>query len=348
MPNLMIEYVVLAIAIARKRWQHFVIPMILALAAGAVLTKIAPKTYTTKSLILLQSANRTTGLTGPQSILAREAVLQQISAIDAWIKSDQVLRDLLPKLVEGKQLHGETLNTHVRALRTSLSLELIGNSALEIRLVGLEARGLARKLEIIIERIMDGLTGPEQSILNASQFITLRRTEEVRAAEMALEREIVALGSADPGSVVARLRQMAEIQARANAAGVGDAAAEQMNVIRQTISREIGPTAKLEALYARLQEANARANRLRGRAHNSGNYFGIFDTPENLLLVGRPQDPLYGENSWKKAIIALLLLCAMLTAGIVILVELLSGRARLQGEFEKLTGVPVVARFPRL
>jgi hypothetical protein len=342
------EYGVMVVAVARRRWLQFVVPVILILAAGAILAKLAPKVYSTKSLILLQSANRSTGLTGPQSILAREAVLQQISAIDSWIKSDQVLQGLLPKLVEGKQLQGDALITQMRALRLSLNMELIGNSTLEIRLEGPEARGLARKLEIIIERIMDGLTGPEQSILNASQFISMRRTEELRSAEVALEREIFALGYADPGPVVARLKQVAEIKARSNGAGAGDAAANEINVIRQSISRDGTLVAKLEALYGLYHEANLRSNRPRGATRSSGNYFGIFDTPENLLLVGRPQDPLYGENSGRKPIIGLIILAIMSTAGVLIFLELVSGRARLQSEFETLSGVPVVARFPRL
>lgn len=74
----------------------------------------------------------------------------------------------------------------------------------------------------------------------------------------------------------------------------------------------------------------------------------IFDSPDNLLVVGRPKDPIFGESIAKKPAIAGILLGALVSVGLVLVVEFLEGRMRTRREYETVAGLPVVARLGKI
>jgi capsular polysaccharide biosynthesis protein len=78
-------------------------------------------------------------------------------------------------------------------------------------------------------------------------------------------------------------------------------------------------------------------------SHNV-NYPGIFESPEKLTLIGRPRDPLFGENPLRKYAIAAAFFSLLLGLALAFLAELFDPRLRSRRQVEALTGLPVVAR----
>lgn len=359
-PKALREFTVLVLDVARRRALLFCVPVGIALLLGVIAVKLAPIKYEASSLILLQSANRA----GNSNFgVPHSAVTEQIAAVEAWLKSDQVLIGLLPELMDGKTPQNAAEQySMLTVLRKSLTLELIGSSVLEVRLEGRDPKGLAKRLEAIVSRLMEGLIGPEQDILNASQFVVLRSKEEEATAEMALNRAIAAADLGAPDAVEAQLKRLSDVTQRldrlrsgaaskstAQASDAYDQLAAAADSLRRSISADPNVAASLERLYADYQSASTRYDGHKQlTTARASNYVGIFDSPQNLLIIGRPQDPLYGVNGARKFAIAGIFLSAVGAMALVLLLEILQGRLRTRREFEELSGLPVVARIGKL
>lgn len=359
-PKRLRELTVLALDVVRRRWLLFCAPVGIALLLGLIAVKLAPIKYEASSLILLQSANRA----GSSNFgMPHGAVAEQIAAVEAWLKSDQVLIGLLPDLMDGKTPKDAAEQySMLNVVRRSLTLELIGSSVLEVRLEGGNPKGLAKRLEAIVSRLMEGLIGPEQDILNASQFVVLRSKEEEAIADAALNRAIASAGLATP-DVKALLKRLSDVTQRLDrlrsgaasktTAPASSAAYDELAATAESLRRAISPdpdtSATLERLYADYQSASTRYDGHKQLATaRASNYVGIFDSPQNLLVIGRPQDPVYGENGARKIAIAGILLSMVGAMALVLLLELFQGRLRTRREFEDLSGLPVVARIGKL
>ena len=359
-----LERFVFILDVIRRRWILLCLPVALAVALAALSVKLAPTKYVANSLILLQGANRSAPGFGTSSV-QRMSALEQIGAVEAWLKSDQVLADLLPQLAGySVPQRGDRLVAEMNALRAALTLELVGGSVLEVKLEGRSPAGLGRNLEIIVSRLMEGLTGPEQNIFSASQFVLMRRREELAATDAALTDAIAAAGLQAPLKIRADLKRLWVLtqprgSEKPTASENGpaplskDAAdrqyVEQMKAagqLRRTISDDPMVVADLERRYAALQAVQVKYDAIRppsGAARS--NYVGIFDAPDNLLIIGRPEDPIVGESVARKLAIAGILLSLIGGAGIVFLVELFGGVLRTRREHEAASGLPVVARL---
>lgn len=350
------EYAVIGLDIARRRWHLLVLPIVAAVCLAFVAVKIAPTTYEARSLILLEPANRGGGLSATPGY-ARQNVIEQVAAVEAWLKSDQVMRSLVQRLFAPEDIATQSeLAVHVKILRARLTLELVGGSALEVRLEGPEPAGLAQKLEIIVARLMEGLTGPEQSILNAVEFVQEVRRDDAAATQAALVRVMTVAGISDRDAAVARLERLVEIERRlaiVNAGGrPGDLGAAELVRQGETVRKEFGVDRatldRLEGAFSDYLVARARAEKPLDRSNRSSNYVGIFDAPENLLLVGRPQDPLVGTSSARKLALLGILLSVLVGFGLVIAAEVLAGRLMTRSDYEVVAGLPVIARFSSL
>lgn len=358
--DLLRERLVFVLDIVRKRWLLFCIPVVLASLLSAVAMKLAPTKYTANSLILLQAANRSVGGSGNMQL---SNTLDQVLAVEAWLKSDQVLAELVP------QMSGYTppstpvdLIVQMRRLAGSLSLQLVSGSVLEVKLESRNPKGLGRNLEIILSRIMEGLTGPEKNIFSAPQFVHMRRSEDMAAAEAALMRAIEAGGFQAPLQVRAELHQLWAMTrnsrsdsryttAAGQASGPsgsekavnGDSSA---NRLRRSISDDPKKLEELERLYAAYQEASDRQAAFQVQAGPPrSNYVSIFSSPEDLLIIGRPQDPIAGQSAAHKLAVGAMLMSVIGGCGVVLLAELFNGLLRTRREFESASGLPVVARL---
>lgn len=358
------EYAVLGMDILRRRWLIFILPIALAVPLAALAIHFAPTKYVAKSLILLQSANRA----GNSGAMGRQNLIEQVAAIDAWLKSDHVLRDLLPQIMEGENsTDPKAISSMIREARSSIWLSLVGGSALEVSFVGGSPEGLSRKLEVVLARIMEGLTGPEHGIFNASQFLLVQRGDAVREAEEALDSAIARAGPQNPDLVRTQLQKLYDADQRPRSryamdpkssakperfAEVIDAPQEtipQTNEAEQAISADPQVVKELRQYFGNYQQEQLEYQALKERlSSRHGNYVGIFDSAENVLVVGRPRDPIFGENSARKLAIAIVFLSIICGFGLVWLVEMLFSGLRTRNEFESLSGLPVIARLQRL
>lgn len=365
------EQFVFCLDVARKRWRLFVGPILVACVLSAVAIKLAPTKYTSSSLIMLQAANRAPGGAGGapyvntfEQVKAAEAWLKsQVEAIETWLKSDQVLAELLPQMTGYKPPETQAAKiVQMRRLAASVSLEVVNNSVLEIKMIGASPTDLGRDLEIVIARLLEGLTGPERSIFSAPQFVQIKRTEEAAAAEAELMRAIEAEGFQAPLQIRAELHQLwtlkrnsrggsasTILQTDKQVSGLSAQAAETAERLRQLIGATPAKVAELERLYAAYQDAADRqaASKMQPVPSRS-NYVSIFSSPDDLLVIGRPKDPIAGESAARKYAIAGVLLSVLLGCGLVVVAELMGGVLRMRRQYEEASGLPVVARIARI
>lgn len=351
------EYLVLGLDILRRRWRLLALPIALAIVLAGVLVKLAPTKYTASSLILLQAANR--NISGPGQY--NSSTIEQVQAIGAWLKSDQVLAELVPQMsgMTEPKSPAERL-IQMKALGASLSLEVVGNSVLQVKLEGRHREGLGRNLEIVLSRLMEGLTGPERNVFSAPQFVQMRRNEDVTSSEAALTHAIETGNVLQPAiQTRAALHELWAIERQRDpAAGAAPSGSgeEKTGVrpdledrLRRSISNDPVEVDRLLRAYGALQEALDRQATLQVQSGPvRSNYVSIFSSPEDLLIIGRPKDPIIGENSGRKLGIGMILLGIVGGCGLVLLAELFHGVVRSRREHETISGLPVVARVPRI
>lgn len=352
------ELIVFALGVIQRRWRLLLAPIATTLVLALIAVKLSPMTYTTKALLLIQSANRPAAGAQLQSTnnFTRQVVMDQVAALETWLKSDEVLGGLLPRLVDPATLSTpEGIEAQLKIVRASLTMEVVGGSAVEIRLDGRDPRGLAGKLEAIVERLMEGLTRPEKGILNSTQFIELQRREAVANAEAALSRAILMAGIVDNEKTRNVLKQINDykLQLIANGSGPGSLRAEtsaignSIRTLRAQLTDDQKVADRLELLYAEYHVARSGSADLRGSlSSNRSNYIGIFESPENLLIVGRPQDPVYGQRPAKKLAVVSILFSVLLAVALVIAAELLNRRLFMSAQFRAVSGLPVIMRVP--
>jgi capsular polysaccharide biosynthesis protein len=357
-----IERILFALDGLRRHWMLFLLPLFIAAPFAAVAWKLAPNKYEAKSTILMLSANRPSDLSG-SSGFPRQSAVEQVAVLEVWLKSDHVLGPLLPQLLDGRvPADAESLGVELQRLRRSLTLRLIGAAVLEIQLDGSEARGLGRKLEIIVTRLLEGVLNPEAGILSAAQLILTRREESMEEAASALAQAIKNSGLESPERVRAQLmalRTLKQSRGAESSESVPRPASSRetdlistalsINEARAAIARDPKLVAKLEDLYDAYEDARAAYQQIKDKAGpSSTSYVRVFDAPERLTVIGRPRDPLVGSSSGTKFAIAIVLIAGLASLGLVGLAVVLDNRLRIGEDFANIAGVPVIARLHRL
>ena len=378
-----LEQIILALDILLRRWWLFLLPLVMAIPLATLVIYKMPTKYVANSIILLESANRGDGWGGGASGLPRQNAIEQVHVIEAWLKSDHVLAALLPKLKTEFRPKGPTeLFVEMAKLRAALNLELVGNSVLKISLEGPHKKGLGRKLEIIVTHLLEGLMRPDAGILNASQLVLMRRAEAIKDAQLTLKHAINEAGLKPASFISSQLQKLYDIdqkrltqalnQTRQRSKAIAPRLKHRPSLLkgtktgsktkenkedlalladdlRRSISRDPHITRRLERLYARIGEEQIAYEALKQNMQSSGtNYVMIFDAPEKLRIIGRPRDPLVGQNPGRKLAIAEILLSILSGAGLVLLAEFFDNRLRARQEFETLSGLPIVARMSKL
>lgn len=381
--KMLIERIVLVLHVLRRRWRLALLPILLLAPLAAYLAYTTPVKYVAKSVLLLQSANRGTTSAG-SAALPRHAVIEQISVIEAWLKSDHILGGLAAQLMDGAvSLEPQKLQTELAILRRALVFELVGNAVLEVRLEGLSSKGLGRKLEIIVTRLLEGMLSPDDGILSAERMVALRRSEALHEMEQSLNFSIELAGIGPTDTVKGRLAQIYLLQkeslSRSSGLFEGRNSASSAPVLdRSTTGSETGSRSGLRTLdkaglekklvaeraaltldarllerlerdYAAYEEARSSfENAKQNATARSDTYVRVFDAPANLTVVGRPRDPLVGESNRRKLFMAGFLVSMVAAAALMILAELLDHRLLGRQDFESIVGVPVVARLSKI
>jgi hypothetical protein len=344
------EYFVLLLDTLKRRWKVVALVMLCIIPGAILAAKLTPVRYTSKSLILLSAdSNNVT----PES---QQQFMEQVAAIEAWVKSDHIMRELLPQIMDGGDITDpEALSVLLNIGRASIHFQLLGGSALEISLDGREPEGLGKKLEIILARIMEGLSGPNRGILSASQFALLKRQESVQAERLELERVIQRAGGNSPDVIEGRLRALQDLNTairlnqspdgRANSGSEVNELTQRKQEMEALISSDPALRANILKRYESYQQALADYESLQAELAPEGkNYFGVLDA-SGVVVVGRPQDPVFGNSPGKKIAIAIVFLGLVAAGALVAAMEFFFSGVRLKAGFEDLSGLPVVSRF---
>ena len=380
---MLIERFVLVLHVLRRRWRLALLPILLLAPLAAFLAYTTPVKYVAKSVILLQSANRSATTAG-SAAFPRHAVIEQISVIEAWLKSDHILGGLLPQLIPGAgSQEPAQLQVELAILRRALVFELVGNAVLEVRLEGLSSKGLGRKLEIIITRLLEGMLSPDDGILSAERMVALRRSEALQEMEQALNFAIEPAGIGPTDAVKSKLAQIYLLQkeslsrsagiteGRSIAAGAPSAdrpmaagepgqrggmrlldkprLEQQLAAERAALTLDARLLERLERQFAAFEEARSSFEAAKHNATaRSDTYVRVFDAPANLTVVGRPRDPLIGESNRRKLFVAGFLVSIAVGGALIVLAELLDHRLLGRQDFESIAGVPVIARLSKI
>lgn len=381
--KMLIERFVLVLHVLRRRWRLALLPLLLLAPLAAYLAYATPVKYIAKSVILLQSANRGTSA-GGSAAFPRHAVIEQISVIEAWLKSDHILGSLLPQLMDDVVPSEPTsLQQQLAILRRVLVFELVGNAVLEVRLEGVNSKGLGRKLEIIITRLLEGMLSPDDGILSAERMVALRRSEALQEMEQALNGVIEPAGMGPTDVVKGKLAQIYLLQKESlsrvtgltegrNAASggpvldrpmaVGEPGLrggarsldkprldQQLAAERAALTLDARLLERLERQFAAYEEARSSFETARQSATTkSDTYVRVFDAPASLTVVGRPRDPLFGESNRRKLFLAGVFVSLVIGAGLIVVAELFDHRLLARQDFESIAGVPVIARLSKI
>ena len=362
----------------RRHWLLFILPIIVAFPIAFLVWKTTPVKYEAKSTILMISANRAPDWAGGLGGFPRQSALEQIAVLEAWLKTDQVLSDLLPQLVDGPlPTDAHQMSAVIAGLRSSLTLQLIGAGVLEIQLQADRAEGLGRKVELIVTRLLEGVLNPEAEILSAPQMVFAHRKEAAIEAERALVRGIEAAGVGPPEQVIVRLKALYDIKhgrsdsgsvqpaldgkpldrqvtggSPSGGTGSGDSIANSANALekaRAAISSVDGVVDKLEMLFETYQKMRTTFQLTQEQTRSpSSSYVRVFDSPERLTVIGRPRDPLTGTSPGRKYAIAVMMVGGVIGLAWVLVAVLLDRRLRVAEDFEQVSDLPVVARFAKL
>lgn len=371
---MVLELLVRAVDVIRRRWVLILLPLAISLPIAYAILKAAPVKYVARSSIMLQAAN----IVPEGNSMGRISTVDQVNIIEAWLKSDQVIESLLPDFIGSNKARTPEANfIEIKKLASAISLELISSQILEVRLEGTEARGLGRRLETIVTRMLEGILKPENGILNPEQIILAHRTDTLQAAERALT-DAIYRSRVGPYDVV--LGKLAAIHQLKTAVGVstlkvvesGQLPREAESIIdnaklsgsepfaerlvlamkleaeRKSLGASPDIAMELEQLYEQREAAHSAYSAISQRApYSSTRFVRVFEAPERLIVIGRPRDPIYGEKPARKYIIAGLMGFMLAVMGLVFLLETIGGRIYHASEVEDATGLPVVARLPR-
>ena len=178
---------VLAAAWRRRRlwtWPLLVMPVV-----GLVVSFLIPKAYESKMTIVIQEPAKLNPFMRDFSIGPN--VKERMPTLQALLHSDHVLGQvaidlgMVPAKADRRQREAA-----VKALSSSIKVDLVGGDILELKIRGPKPGGLGRTLETIGNRLIERLVAPERTAVGDSErFLTeqlgLRRSE-LEAAEKAL------------------------------------------------------------------------------------------------------------------------------------------------------------------
>ena len=169
------------------------VPFLLMIPISILASRLAPKTYEAKTILLLQE----TGKENPflKDFAVGLNVKDRISALQVLLRSEHVLLNVLRDIsskdgAKAIEADPQELANKMGRLSSNITVELIGTDLLELKLKGDKPAGLGDDLGAISNRFLERLLAPERSTLGATKSFLHQQTEQRRTelskAEMAL------------------------------------------------------------------------------------------------------------------------------------------------------------------
>lgn len=179
------EIIQLLLAAAWRRRYLICIPLVLMIPIGIVGSRLIPRTYEAKMIVLLQE----TGKNNPflKDYVVGLDVRDRFSALQALLRSEHVLHAVL------RDIHGPSIDKDpkhllymMQQLALKVSVQLIGADLIEFKLRGSEPDGLGKTLSLISRYFLDRLLTPERmSMGTAEDFLKDQKEKRRRDLEQA-------------------------------------------------------------------------------------------------------------------------------------------------------------------
>ena len=346
-----IERFVEGIEFVKSRWRLILAPVAIIAPIAFIAVKSSPVRYVATSVILLRSP-LSSGIVSSQT--PQQNAIDQVKALEAWLKSDLIIEQYLPKL-SSEPLPADPFKfaAMIKETRSALKLSLVNNSVIEVQLEGSTRLGLGRKLEIVLTHLMEGLLRPGSAgVLSGGQLILTDRLEAWQKTQAEIADVIRSVGIEPTNAILKQLGSLDQSPQTAPASSVSKtpAPSEQepgsINSLQTALASN--PVARTRLLDLRLRSDAGRAayEAAKSSFPTDSRYVGVFDSPERLTVVGRPRDPLVGENPATKYGVAAIFLSLVAGLSLAWLADLLAPRLRSKKQFEELIGLPVIARLP--
>ena len=335
------------ISFVMSRWRLIILPLLVVAPLAYITVKLSPTQYTATSVLLLRPSQVVGFAAGGQ--VPQQNAADQIKAIESWLKSDPVLEEYLPLITDTPiPKDPYKLAALLKETRSSLKLTLVNNAVLEVTLDGSSPQGLGRKLEVVLTRLMEGLLKPGDGLMSGSQLIKANRFEAARRAEIVLFEALKNEGIEPSPSV---MKQLEELETDGTAslqkpASINNEKAE--DALALAIAKNPRALQKLRDLYVQSVSAKAAYESATSLFPSDSRYLGLFESPERLTIIGRPRDPLIGEQPARKIAMAAIIFSILMGIALAYAADLLAPRLRTPDQYEQLTGLPVIVRLPRL
>ena len=157
------------------------VPFILFIPLSIVGSRLAPKNYEAKMIVLLQETAKDNPFL--KDYVVNWEVKDRFSALQALLKSEHVLLNVL------KDIHGPGITADsakaalmMRQLASEITVTLVGADLIELKLKGRQPQGLGKVLAAISVHFLDRLLSPERSTLGMTEDFLKAQTEARRTA----------------------------------------------------------------------------------------------------------------------------------------------------------------------
>jgi uncharacterized protein involved in exopolysaccharide biosynthesis len=180
-------------AVLRAAWRRrhlLCIPIVVMIPLSILASRIAPRVYEAKTILVLQETSKENPFLTEYSIGLN--VKDRIAALTSLLGSEHILLSVLEELGEVRDGDDPAKAAlKIRSLSKAITLKLTGSDLLELRLKGPSPKGLGRMLESITKHFLMQLLSPERSRLQATQNF-LREQMDKRRNELELAEQEVA------------------------------------------------------------------------------------------------------------------------------------------------------------
>lgn len=175
-------------------------PLIILLPVSIVIALSIPRQYQASALIMIPEAP---GFGSSQGGYAyTQDMAAKMKGIDALLKSDFILADVLSRDSDGKKRTG-AITDRVDELRKRLATKQVSDNFVQITLNGGDKDGLADQLNAVLAGLFEGLLTPTQSANDAVTFVARQRQSEIEA----IERRIKEVEAREPKLTEAMVRE---------------------------------------------------------------------------------------------------------------------------------------------
>lgn len=180
---------ILALAAFWRRRTMFAVPLVVMPILGLVAALVMPKNYETRMTLLVQEPTTVNPIMRDLSIESN--VKNRLPALQALLRSEHILGAVAADIgLIGPKATDRERERAVKALSGAVSMQLVGNELLELRMRSSKSAGLGRDLEAVSRRLIERLVAPELTAVSESEKFLKQQLDQkriqVETAEKAL------------------------------------------------------------------------------------------------------------------------------------------------------------------